>query len=475
MHAQAEAMRETPWNRPLAAESIGPEYSRSFRCIGPACEDTCCSGWNVFFDEAACKKYEAVPAGPLRILIDSSVALCPPNADGSPPPHYAQVKMNTDRNCPFLNAEKLCQIQASYGEELLSSACATYPRIVREDDGDGQKEMALSLSCPEAARLVLLTPHLLLHDPNRLRSISPKTAFGEREEEPSEPDSQQRRPVSVLTHFEEIRGMVLKLLTKRDYALWERMFLLSVLTGRLEVLALRGLSRGFYSVQQGFEAAVDSGAFRPIVQRIPIDLSVQLDLVMQLAGLRLSRTHVEQRYIDTLNKFTKGIGNGPDATLQSLTQGYADAYDRYFEPFFRARPYILENLLINYVFRSLFPFGRVAGKPNTNPDMAREFALMAMQFALIKGLLIGVAGFHGEAFSESHVVETVQSVAKHFEHHPAFLDGAHALLVSCGLEDVRSIATLVRDRGVAEIELPAEPKGRVSAKEIPYYGINTGL
>jgi len=47
----------------------------------------------------------------------------------------------------------------------------------------------------------------------------------------------------------------------------------------------------------------------------------------------------------------------------------------------------------------------------------------------MKGLLIGVAGFHREHFSASHVVHTVQAASKHFEHHPEFLTMAHALLV----------------------------------------------
>ena len=46
------------------------------------------------------------------------------------------------------------------------------------------------------------------------------------------------------------------------------------------------------------------------------------------------------------------------------------------------------------------------------PDRAREFATLMAQFALIRGLLIGVAGHHGVAFSSQHVVATVQTAAK---------------------------------------------------------------
>ncbi len=77
--------------------------------------------------------------------------------------------------------------------------------------------------------------------------------------------------------------------------------------------------------------------------------------------------------------------------------------------------------------------------------MGREFALLAIQFALIKGLLIGVAGFHKEAFSSEHVVQTVQSASKHFEHHPDFLEEAQALLIANKLDNARGLTMLVRN------------------------------
>ena len=76
--------------------------------------------------------------------------------------------------------------------------------------------------------------------------------------------------------------------------------------------------------------------------------------------------------------------------------------------------------------------------------MTREFALLTAQFALMKGLLIGVAGFHRETFSAEHVVHTVQAAAKHFEHHPEFLNEAHDLLVESQMDGARGLAILLR-------------------------------
>ena len=238
---------------------------------------------------------------------------------------------------------------------------------------------------------------------------------------------------------------MLGLLINREYALWQRLFLLGAFTRRMGALARGELDRGFAEVLRDFEAAVDEGTLRAAMDSIPANLEVQMELVLRLAGLQLARTHIGQRYLDTVEDFKRGIGNGPGSTMESLIACYAEAHDRWYEPFLRTHPHVLENLLINTVFRSAFPFGLKGGEVNAEPDVEREFALLVAQFALMKGLLIGVAGCYREAFGEEHVVRTVQSTAKHFEHHPGFLDEAYALLVASKLDNARGLTMLVRN------------------------------
>jgi lysine-N-methylase len=131
--------------------------------------------------------------------------------------------------------------------------------------------------------------------------------------------------------------------------------------------------------------------------------------------------------------------------METLIAGYAEACRQHYAPFFRAQPHILENYLVNAIFRRQFPFGPKDGHIVAEPETAREFALLATQFALVKGLLIGVAGFHKEQFSAAHVIHTVQAASKHFDHHPQFLDEAHALLVSTGRDNAHGLTMLLRN------------------------------
>jgi len=405
-----------------------PAYAESFRCIGSACEDTCCRGWSVPIDPPAYARYQSLPAGPLRTLIDASIQLAPPDAspaDGFGKAGFAKFRMNGQNQCPLLTADRLCSIQAECGEGFLSSTCATYPRIVHSFGSFELK--ALALSCPEAARLVLLNPDLSV--PAEEHSIA------------VEPGDAPRLPLD----FWPIREAALKLVRNRAYPLWQRMFLLGILCRRLDAIASDGIQRGAPAFLSNFEATVAAGALKRTMESQPTDRAAQLDAVLRLAGLMLHRSNVTERFGACIHAFTTGIGNGPGATLESLAAHYKFAHDRYYAPFFARHAHILENYLINTMIRCQFPFGREAMKEGASPSMTREFVQLSAQFTLMKGLLIGVAGFHREGFSTEHVVHTAQAAAKHFDHHPEFPALARQLLAESGLDGVRGMAILFRN------------------------------
>ena len=70
---------------------------------------------------------------------------------------WAKAVLSKEGACGFLDANQLCQIHAKAGESLLSHTCKTYPRMSHMKDGDRYE--SLSLSCPEAARTILLKPN----------------------------------------------------------------------------------------------------------------------------------------------------------------------------------------------------------------------------------------------------------------------------------------------------------------------------
>jgi lysine-N-methylase len=415
-------------------------YALSFRCIGSACEDTCCQGWSVPIDQQAYEKYQRLPASPLRALIDASTLTMPQDAK---PASFAKIQMNGANQCPLLTAERLCRIQTELGEGFLPHTCTAYPRIAISIGGI--EETALALSCPEAARLVLLSPKLLTAAEHSGRELTASAH-------------------SLLGWFQPIRQAILTLLCNRAYPLWQRLFLLGVFCRRLDSIVSGELQRSIPAFLGDFEATVASGSLIASMEALPLDRPAQLDVVLRLAGILLHRSNVRPRFVECVQAFTAGIGNGPGATLDSLTDNCAQAHDRYYAPFFGRYPRILENYLINTIIRCRFPFGHEGAQALKPTTMSREYALLTAQFALLKGFLIGVAGFHREAFSTAHVVHTVQATSKHFEHHPEFLDLAYELLVESRMDGARGLAILLRNTEPRPIQ-PVVPGAQVPAPQ----------
>ncbi|MGD0358665.1 MAG: flagellin lysine-N-methylase [Terracidiphilus sp.] len=428
-------------------------YAESFRCISSACEDTCCQGWAVPIDQAAYEMYQKLPANPLRTLIDASILRV---LEGAKPACFAKIRMNSANRCPLLTPNLLCRIQAELGEEFLSHSCATYPRIIHSIGGI--QEIALTLSCPEAARLVLLTPDLHAREP-----LESAAQFD---------DSVNAAPATMgspllFSWFWPIRRVVLALIGNRAYPLWQRLFLLGVFCRRLDSISRGELARSVPGFLGDFQAAVTSGALLTAMEALPLDCAAQLEVVLRLAGMLLHRSNVRPRFVECMQAFTAGIGNGPGVTLESIAGRYAQAHDRFFEPFFARHPHILENYLANAILRCRFPFGREGVQADEPLSMAREYALLTAQFALLKGFLIGVAGFHRESFSAEHVVYTVQATSKHFEHHPEFLDLAYQLLKESRMDGARGLAILLRNAEPKPLK-PTPPEIHAPGPQVQY-------
>lgn len=121
-------------------EYIIPHYFDRFRCVAAECEDTCCAGWAIMIDEESLEKYkntEGAIGNRLRNSIDWE--------NGS----FGQY----EKRCVFLNEDNLCDLHLEAGEHMLCKTCRDYPRHMEEYEG--LREGSLSLSCIEAAKIIL--------------------------------------------------------------------------------------------------------------------------------------------------------------------------------------------------------------------------------------------------------------------------------------------------------------------------------
>ena len=120
---------------------IIPHYYKKFACIGGDCPDTCCAGWQIMIDPASLKKYRQTK-GQLGSRLHNEIDW----EEGA----FRQY----EKRCAFLNEENLCDLYIEgNGSEMFCKTCRLYPRHVEEFED--VREMTLSVSCPEVARILL--------------------------------------------------------------------------------------------------------------------------------------------------------------------------------------------------------------------------------------------------------------------------------------------------------------------------------
>lgn len=120
-----------------------PDYYKKFHCTADKCIDTCCAEWQIVIDDDSLEKYGKYEG-------DYQQTLCQ-NIDWE----EGVFEHNKRGKCAFLRGDNLCDMYIHMGAGSLCSTCREYPRHTEEFEN--LREITLSLSCPEVAKIVMNT------------------------------------------------------------------------------------------------------------------------------------------------------------------------------------------------------------------------------------------------------------------------------------------------------------------------------
>jgi lysine-N-methylase len=406
--------------------NLQPTYAALFRCIGSSCEDTCCGNWDIPVDKMTYHEYRQFPAERLGSLVAHFVS------EPIDTPHdnlYAYIHRKLDGSCPFFTADRLCGIQTEYGAELLTSTCSLYPRSLSEVQG--RLEGTLSLSCPEAARTVLLEEYST-EDKGNLLSGEFRTdnVFG------------LRQCPGLDEFFSPIRSLVTAHIKDRSRPMWQRLLTIGSLCSRLDALG-SGNFQAISPLLTTYENALGQGASSEL-NRLAPNIATRLDIAITLSDSRCRDPDCGQRFRNAFWDFIEGIGSSDGADPDEDVRRFIVADRDYLAPLFNQSPFILENYLLNYIYQYLFPFGRSGSDQFIARSMFDEAVLLLTQFSWLTTLLTGIAGRHGHEFSQTHVIAAVQSFTRAVEHVPQILDETLAFTKSRNLNSLEGLAQLLR-------------------------------
>ena len=405
-----------------------PKSFDQFRCIGADCEDTCCVGWGIVVDQETYEKYQNLPAH--RIADKALSSLVEINPARTSTGDYATLRLEGAR-CPAL-LEDLCSIQQTLGEPYIPDLCSKYPRVLNVVGG--AVERSLHLSCPEAARLVL-------NDPEGM-------ALDERMEERL---SHRSNSLSLLADdpsdlLYKVRTLLIEMIQDRSLPLWQRIVSLGFAVDRLAGVDMAHA----VPVLEDFLRGLRRGSFDEALKFLKPDPAFQLETVLDLVVARIGSDYTAPRFLECYKEFMQGLAWTPQSSMQELTARYSLSSRGYFRSFVGRHEHLLENHLVNYIFRTVFPYRSRLPEQKFAIDSSREslrhsFVLLAIHYAIIRTLLIGIAALHKENLNVEHAARLVQSYSKAFLHSSSFEAAAIEYLEKNVGEPARRVAELVMD------------------------------
>ncbi|WP_128103746.1 flagellin lysine-N-methylase [Paenibacillus sp. DCT19] len=402
-----------------------PEYMQEFACIGSACEDSCCIGWRVDIDQQTYKKYAKSRNIEFKPLFDKNIS----RHRSEPSVHrYAKINMDEQGRCGFLSEENLCKIQLGLGEDYLSNVCSSYPRSINSIDGVLEK--STTLSCPEAARLTLLKSEGIQF--YEIEEALDNKVWVNKQIITDNPNGKNK----LIAHFWDLRIFTIQVLQRRTYTLSERLIFLGLFYQKIQSQINDGNYEAVLDTISLYSRMLEDPSTKNSLMDIPTNNSVQLKLCKELMDYRFGHGLKNGRYMECVIETLNGIMYTEDSTEQEIAERYKTASEEYYTPFMDEHEYILENYLVNYVFKNLFPFGR--------GQVYDDYVMMVVHFSMIKLHLIGMSGFH-KGLTTDIVVKLVQSFAKTVEHNSNYLNNVLALLEDNNFKSMAYMSIMIKN------------------------------
>ncbi|MFS0919248.1 flagellin lysine-N-methylase [Brevibacillus sp. 179-C 1.1 NHS] len=403
-----------------------PKYMEQFQCIGSICEDTCCRGWSVPIDKATYKKYKKVQDAQLAKKLDAEITRNRANPSDH---HYATILLSGCQSCSMLSQDGLCEIQLKLGEDYLSTTCAEYPRVTNVINGGF--EQSASMSCPEAARLALLNP-----EPMEFFQVPSKP--GQKYSIQSQIFPNSLSPDNIQFYFWDLRIFSIELIQNRQYSITDRLLILGLFYETVQEALSSGAASQIPQLIENYRTLIKTNTLREAFKNITVEATAQIQMLKELVDLRIFIGADNHRYLESLNMFLRGIFFEEGNTIENIADNYQEAYSTYYRPFMDTHSYILENYIVNYIYKNSFPF---SGQQN----LLENYVNLALHYCLIKMHIIGISGYQKENLTIDHVITLIQSFAKTVEHNVKYLQFAYNYLQRRGFVSLAGMAIFLKN------------------------------
>lgn len=424
------------------AERLTLNYLPLYRCIAGECRENCCAGLHVQLSaDNHAKLLERSRAFPqLKAKVDQVVKLEPEGQRTSAHHSYFET---TTAHCSFLDPDYLCSIQRNLGEDTLSDACSTFPRVLTQV---GERlELSGTLACPEIARLCLTSANAVELVPWQTGLVAREIVVRRLDEASTDP---------YVQGLDEVRRLCLQVASTKGMAVQVQLLLLVDLAERIKPFFHEKTST-FDPARLQHEVDLLStrvGAVASLLEQTPVADARAVHALKEIFLARLPGCDNPRFNALVRPMVLKRLGstNAEIAayfTNHSVALDDATLHTRYVER--RARLAAGQSLaradehIWRFATNSLIK-DWYTQQPTLGSTLRRLIirACLSRFATFLHPSLAGQGPISNEQLDEA-AVDGFQIVAKNIEHVPSFMQLCEAYLVERGLDSTAGLALLL--------------------------------
>jgi len=395
--------------------ALVPLYAQKFFCIGSSCKDSCCSGWTVTIDKKTFNSYRQSKNPNLIDRLDTQVKRQRSQASDK---NYARMVLEpTTGECPMME-ERLCSVQKELGEDKLSHTCFSYPRNTYES-GDFYQQ-ALTLSCPEAARLALLADDAFQFSEAAI-SVRKETI-----------ETLKPSHGLSLSQMNEIRFFCIQLMRTEGMLIWQKLALLGLFCESLTL----ALKEGEQSKVSHIIASTQDLILNKQTELLFDSMQPHYD-IQAITFLMLWRSKSIVTFSPLQTSVHKSIALGLGFNIEADSVAHSQVIERYklgvnnLHIALKDAPFFFENYILNELFKDCFPFDQATPY--------EHYLRLITRFGMVRFMLAAQCSSEDNLPTVQSLVDTVQAFCRRYQHDSQFSANVNACLNNSGWSDLQKI------------------------------------
>lgn len=394
-----------------------PLLLSAFSCIGSACREHCCAGWQIIFDKKTVKRYQSSKDLTIRDIAVNAIEVTKNSHS-----NWGYIKLDENTGgCPFLDSANLCSVHSRLGHQALSPTCATFPRLTRYYKSEIHN--TITLSCPQVSQLLITRPDAMSLKQSVRQQISYHDA----------------KPIDLPTKL--VHLFCMNILNSAIGNPQEQLFAIvkfCMLAEKIDIESENAVDTLSSCYQQLIEALA-AGKLRAELEKISPRKDVKAGLVFLIHAYynkpKLARGRKLLAHYMQLVKQHFEIDSEQQTINNNKTDDLSAIWVSHCQPWFAEREYVLRNLLLYKFWQAEFP-------QKNGRTMLQNLYLIVAEYYFLNVLFAVGAAEKGE-MTDDVAVDVLYSFHSATQHSAVATDNFHQLINSVNLNDDLSLIHLL--------------------------------